>query len=54
MSDDEEYYEFEEDFMFEDLVPDMVVSTTPSLMHTVASAQILYSYAALLTLGLPG
>ena len=26
MSDDEEYYEYEEDFMYEDLVPDMVVS----------------------------
>jgi hypothetical protein len=28
MSDDEEYYEYEEDFMYEDLVPDMVVSAT--------------------------
>lgn len=27
MSDDEEYYEYEEDFMYEDLVPDMVVCT---------------------------
>jgi hypothetical protein len=26
MSDDDEYYEFEDDYMYEDLGPDMVVS----------------------------
>jgi hypothetical protein len=26
MSDDEDYYEWEEDYPFEDLVPDLVVS----------------------------
>jgi hypothetical protein len=33
MSDDEEYYEFEEDFMYEDLVPDMVVSSNSITMR---------------------
>lgn len=45
MSDDEEYYEFEEDFMYEDLVPDMVVRTNPNLTHTVASAHALHFYS---------
>ena len=27
MSDDDEYYEFEDEYMYEDLVPDMVVSS---------------------------
>lgn len=27
MSDDEDYYEWEEEYLFEDLVPDLVVST---------------------------
>ncbi|KAJ5794955.1 hypothetical protein N7457_001554 [Penicillium paradoxum] len=29
MSDDDEYYEFEEDYMYEDLVPDMVTTNKP-------------------------
>lgn len=28
MSDDDEYYEFEEEYLFEDLVPDFVVSNS--------------------------
>ena len=33
MSDDEEYYEFEEEFVYEDLVPDMVVSVKSNPMR---------------------
>lgn len=28
MSDDDEYYEWEEEYLLEDLVPDLVVSTS--------------------------
>jgi hypothetical protein len=37
MSDDEEYYEYEEDFMYEDLVPDMVVSADSNTMRRVST-----------------
>ncbi|CAG7982443.1 unnamed protein product [Penicillium olsonii] len=36
MSDDEEYYEYEEDFMYEDLVPDMVDDLAASSYYEAA------------------
>ena len=38
MSDDDEYYEFEDDYMYEDLVPDMVVSQILKAMPRSTSA----------------
>ncbi|CAG8014614.1 unnamed protein product [Penicillium salamii] len=37
MSDDEEYYEYEEDFLYEDLVPDLVVSIFSAMQTARAS-----------------
>jgi hypothetical protein len=33
MSDDEEYYEFEDEYLWEDVVPDLVVSTVLQALH---------------------
>jgi hypothetical protein len=35
MSDDEDYYDFEEEYIYEDAVPDLVVSESQPLVDTL-------------------
>lgn len=36
MSDDEEYYEWDEDYLYEELVPDLVVSIPAALLESTS------------------